>query len=70
MTVTGLALWYYQTMRRDLALIAASLLGIILVLTVLGGKLLPLREMISWLILALFIMGQATLATKWLQRIA
>lgn len=69
-TITGLALWYYQIMRRDLALIAANLLGIILVLTVLCGKLLPLGEMISWLILALIIMGQATLATKWLQRIA
>jgi uncharacterized membrane protein len=63
---TGLALWYYQAIRQDLLLLAVDLLGIIIVLTTFVGKILPLDETISWLIVALIVIGQATLASKWL----
>lgn len=65
-TMTILTLWYYRYQRRDLLLLASCLLGVVIVITSLIGKLLPMREQISWLILALVVIGQATLATKWL----
>ena len=66
---TLLALWYYRYQRRDLLRLAMSLLGVIIVFTTFMGKILPL-DTITWLILALVIIGQAALATKWLQQVA
>lgn len=68
--VTALTFWYYRYRRRDLLLLAMSLLGVIIVLTTLTGRLLPLEEEITWLILALVLIGQAALATKWLLQMA
>jgi uncharacterized membrane protein len=68
--VTALALWYYCHQRRDLLSLAMSLLGVIIVITTLIAKFIPLRAEITWLILALVIIGQAALASKWLLHIA
>ncbi len=68
--VTLLSLWYYRSQRRDLLLLASSLLGILIVITSLMGKLLPIEREITWLLLALIVIGQATVATKWLLFIA
>ena len=68
--VTLLSLWYYRHQRHDLLLLAVCLLGILMTVTTLMGRLLPLEMEITWLILAAVIIGQATLATKWLIIIA
>lgn len=68
--VTALALWYYRTRRHDLLLLAACLLGMLIVITTLVAKLLPLQEAVSWLLIALIVIGQATFATKWLLQTA
>jgi hypothetical protein len=47
-------------------LLATCLLGVLIVFTTTVAKILPLPEIISWLILALLIIGEATMATKWL----
>ncbi len=70
MAVTALSLWYYRYRRHDLLLQAMCLLGVLIVVTTLVGKLLPLDAAISWLILAIVIIGQAALATKWLLQTA
>jgi uncharacterized membrane protein len=65
--MTVFSLWYYHSQRQDLLLLAITLFGVLIVVTTLVGKVLPLgREEISWLILALVVIGQASLATKWL----
>jgi len=61
---TTLVLWYYRHQRHDLLLLAISLLGAIIVLTTLLAKL--LNDEFAWLLLALAVIGQASLATKWL----
>ncbi len=66
-SVTILAFWYYRYKRHDLLLLAMSLLGIIVVITTMFMKLLPMKTPISWLILALLVIGQATLASQWLR---
>ncbi len=68
--VTVLALWYYRYRRHDLLLLTSCLLGVLIVITTLVGKLLPNNEILTWLILALVIIGQAALATKWLLQTA
>ena len=45
-----------------------SLLSIILVFSTLLIKVLPMKTPISWLILALLVIGQATLASQWLRK--
>lgn len=67
-SVTALALWYYRYVRRDLLLLAMSLLGVIVVFSTLFIKLLPMSSPISWLFLALLVIGQATLASQWLRK--
>jgi uncharacterized membrane protein len=69
-TVTLLSLWYYHHQRYDLLLLAVCLLGILIIMTTLIGRLLPLEVEISWLILAVMVIGQTTLITKWLLIIA
>jgi uncharacterized membrane protein len=64
-----LVLWYYRYQRHDLLLLAISLLGVIIVLTTLLAKLL-LNDEFTWLLLALAVVGQVSLATKWLLHIA
>ena len=68
--VTLFSLWYYRHQRYDLLLLAVGLLGILITVTTLIGRLLPLEIEITWLILAVVIIGQTTLATKWLLIIA
>jgi len=70
LVVTSLSLWYYRYQRHDLLLLAICLLGVLVVFTTLVGRLLPMREIISWLILAIVIVGEATMATKWLLQLA
>lgn len=70
LTTTALALWYYRYQRHDLLLLAACLLGLLIVLTSLASQLLPFDNVLNMLILALVIIGQATLATNWLQAVA
>jgi uncharacterized membrane protein len=67
---TALTLWYYRLLKRDLLLLAVNLLGIIVVTITVVTQILFLGNSFSWLILAFIIVGQATLATKWLQRTA
>jgi uncharacterized membrane protein len=67
-SVTTLAFWYYRYKRRDLLLLAMSLLGVIVVFSCVLIKVLPMRTPISWLILALLVIGQATLASQWLRK--
>ena len=67
--ITILALWYYRYQRHDLLLLAICLLGVLIVITSVIGKLLPIEQEITWLILALAVIGQATLSTKWLLKI-
>ncbi|MEN8218868.1 MAG: DUF2157 domain-containing protein [Pseudomonadota bacterium] len=67
---TALALWYYRYQRHDLLLLAACLLGLLIVLTTLAAKLLPFDKVLNMLILALLIIGQASLATNWLRHVA
>lgn len=64
--VTLFSLWYYRHQRYDLLLLAVCLLGILITVTTLMGRLLPLEMEITWLILAVVVIGQATLATQWL----
>ncbi len=66
--MTAFNLWYYRSQQRhDLLLLAISLFGVLIVVTTLVARLLPLgREEISWLVLALVVIGQVYLATKWL----
>jgi uncharacterized membrane protein len=68
--VTLFSLWYYRHQRHDLLLLAVCLLGILMTVTTLIGRLLPLEIEITWLILAAIVIGQATLATQWLIIIA
>jgi uncharacterized membrane protein len=67
---TTSTLWYYRLLKRDLLLLSVNLFGIIVVTITFVAQLLSLENSFSWLILALVIVGQATLATKWLQRTA
>lgn len=67
--LTSFILWYYRYQRHDLLLLAISLLSIIIVLTTLISKILPINALVL-LILALLVIGQASLATKWLQQTA
>jgi len=67
--LTSFILWYYRYQRHDLLLLAVSLLSVIIVLTTLIIKMLPIN-VFTWLILALAVIGQASLATKWLQQTA
>ncbi|MCK5717405.1 MAG: DUF2157 domain-containing protein [Thiomargarita sp.] len=66
---TALILWYYRFQRRDLLFLTLSLFGIVIVMTTFIGRLLP-WDVFSWLFLALVIIGQATIATKWMQKIS
>jgi uncharacterized membrane protein len=68
--ITMLALWYYHFKRHDLLLLAACLLGMLIVLTTLIARLLPLDIAFSWLFIALLVIGQATFATTWLRQTA
>ncbi len=67
-SVTALALWYYLYRRRDLLLLAMSLFGVIVVFSAMFLRVLPIKTPISWLILALLVIGQATLASQWLRK--
>jgi uncharacterized membrane protein len=67
---TALALWYYRYQRQDLLLLAVCLLGLLIVVTSLAYKLLPFDNVLNMLILALVIIGQASLATNWLRHVA
>ncbi|MDM8568195.1 DUF2157 domain-containing protein [Thiotrichales bacterium HSG1] len=64
--VTIFSLWYYRYQRHDLLLLAVTLSGVLATLTTLIGMLLPLDEIVLFLFLAILVIGQATLATKWL----
>ncbi len=66
--MNALVLGYYRYQRRDLLLLTISLLSLVIIISTLINQLLP-ENMISWLILALVIIGQAALATKWLLKI-
>ena len=66
-SVMALAFWYYRYRRHDLLLLAMSLLGVIVVFTTLLIRLFPMDLQISWLILALLVIGQATFASQWLR---
>ena len=68
--VTLFSLWYYRHQRYDLLLLSTCLLGILITVTTLIGRLLPLEVEITWLILAIVVIGQTTLATKWLLVVA
>jgi len=67
-SVMILAFWYYRYRRRDLLLLAMSLLGVIVVFSTILIKVLPMSTPISWLILALLVIVQATLASQWLRK--
>jgi uncharacterized membrane protein len=66
---TAFFLWYYNRQRPDLLLLAVCLLGVIITLTTFVVKLLPINAL-TLLVIALAIIGQAYLATKWLLHIA
>ncbi len=68
--MTIFSIWYYRYRKHDLLLLTNCLLGVLIVVTTLMAQLLPDNEVFSWLILALVIIGQATLATKWLLQTA
>ncbi|MDM8560375.1 DUF2157 domain-containing protein [Candidatus Parabeggiatoa sp. HSG14] len=67
---TALSFFYYRYQRRDLLLLAASFFGILVILATFVSQLLPMRNAISWLILALVVIGLASGATKLLLNIA
>jgi len=67
--LTAFCLWYYSRQRHDLLLLAVCLLGVIIALTTFIVKLLPINAL-TLLVIALAIIGQAYLATKWLLHIA
>jgi len=67
---TALTLWYYRLFKPDLLLLTVNLLGIIVVTMIFLAQLLPLEKSFFWLVLAFVIIGQATLAAKWLQQTA
>ncbi|MBE9562527.1 MAG: DUF2157 domain-containing protein [Proteobacteria bacterium] len=67
--VTIFGLWYYRYQRHDLLLLATCLLGVLITFTTLIGVSLPMDEMLLFLVLAILVIGQATLATKWLLHI-
>ena len=69
MLVTAFSIWYYRYQRHDLLLLAICLLGIIITFTTWIGMSLPLDDTVLFLLLAIIIIGQATLATKWLLRV-
>lgn len=64
--ITIFSIWYYRYQRHDLLLLAVCLSGILATLTTLIGVSLPLDEVVLFLLLAILVIGQATLATKWL----
>ncbi|HHB93056.1 MAG TPA: DUF2157 domain-containing protein [Thioploca sp.] len=66
---TAFSLWYYRYQRHDLLLLAICLLGILITFTTLIGVSLALDEVILFLLLAVIVIGQATLATKWLLKV-
>lgn len=66
LVTTALSFWYYSKMRHDLAALAVCLLGITVTLTTLIGKLLPIDEVMTWLLLALFVIAQTSYAANWL----
>ncbi|MFK5971056.1 MAG: DUF2157 domain-containing protein [Candidatus Marithrix sp.] len=66
---TAFSLWYYRYQRHDLLLLAICLLGILITFTTWVGVSLPLDEVILFLLLAVIVIGQATLATKWLLKV-
>jgi uncharacterized membrane protein len=67
LTIWGL--WHYRSQRRDLPLLTACLLGILIVVTTLIAQILPLAEPESWLIISLAVIGQATWAKEWLTQV-
>ncbi|MDM8566196.1 DUF2157 domain-containing protein [Candidatus Halobeggiatoa sp. HSG11] len=67
--VTIFSLWYYRYQRHNLLLLAICLLGILVAFTTLVGVSLPIDEVLLFLVLAILVIGQATLATKWLLHI-
>jgi uncharacterized membrane protein len=67
---TILSFFYYRYQRRDLLSLAVSFLGILVTLSTLVSQLLPMKNAISWLILAFVVIGLASGATKLLLDIA
>jgi uncharacterized membrane protein len=70
LATTAAALWYYHYRQRDLFLLAVCLLGILIMITTFLGKLLPIQEVATWLLLAFVVIGQTVYATNWLQGVA
>jgi len=62
-----LSLLYYHLIRKDLFQIACCILSTLVVITCVISNFLELNDEISWLIIAVLIIGQSALAVKWLQ---
>ncbi len=67
--MTIFSLWYYRYQRHDLLLLAICLLGILVTFTTWVGVSLSLDAVLLFLLLAILVIGQATLATKWLLQV-
>jgi len=67
--MTIFSLWYYRYQRHDLLLLAICILGVLVTFTTWVAVSLDLDEVLLFLLLAILVIGQATLATKWLLRV-
>ena len=66
LATTALALIYFSQQRRDLFLLATTLGGVLVTLTTLLAKWLPLDETIAWLVLSFIIIGEIYFVTNFL----
>ncbi len=69
MVMTAFSIWYYRYQRHDLLLLAICLLSILITFTTWIGFSLPFDEIVLFLVLAILVIGQASLATKWLLKV-
>jgi uncharacterized membrane protein len=63
------ALWYYRVVERDLFILAASLLAVIVVATAFAARFLP-GDFDAFLALSVLVVAQTAGAAAWLRRVA